>query len=129
MPSSDPSTIILGGTNPIQGNVTALPTHDTINERISLNEEKRALAIDDKEIGKDGTIVDDSEITPAAPQFDDDSEKDGSEDVIIVTGADAAAHLLPMRDDRDAALTFRSIFLATILSAFQAVMNQIYNVS
>ena len=45
---------------------------------------------------------------------------------IIVTGADAAAHLLPMRDDRDPALTFRGIVLATVLSGFQAVMTQIY---
>lgn len=47
---------------------------------------------------------------------------------VIVTGADAALHLLPLRDDGDPALTFRSLFLATILSAFQAVMSQIYMV-
>lgn len=58
------------------------------------------------------------------------SENDrGSDEVIIITGADAAAHLLPMRDDGDAAATFRSILLASGLSCFQAVMNQIYNVS
>jgi hypothetical protein len=131
MPAIDPSTIILGGTNPVGNNVSALPTHDAINARISMNEEKIALGIDDKEIGKDGAIVDDAEITTAPPQFDADDyeEKEGSEDVIIITGADAAQHLLPIRDDREPALTFRSLFLATILSAFQAVMNQIYNVS
>ena len=47
---------------------------------------------------------------------------------IIVTGADAAAHLLPLRDDGDPALTFRGIVIATALSGFQAVMTQIYNV-
>ena len=53
---------------------------------------------------------------------------DGLEETpIIVTGADAAAHLLPMRDDRDPALTFRGIVLATVLSGFQAVMTQIYS--
>jgi hypothetical protein len=51
-----------------------------------------------------------------------------SADVVIVTGADAAVHLLPMRDDFDKALTFRSIFLASGLACFQAVMYQIYMV-
>ncbi|KAJ5443510.1 uncharacterized protein N7458_007382 [Penicillium daleae] len=50
-------------------------------------------------------------------------------DVVIRTGADAAEHLLPLRDDFDPAVTFRSILLATVVSGFQAVMNQIYSVS
>lgn len=52
-----------------------------------------------------------------------------SEDAIIITGADAAAHLLPLRDDFDSALTFRSIILASGLACFQAVMYQIYMVA
>ncbi|KAH6603132.1 opt oligopeptide transporter [Trichoderma cornu-damae] len=70
----------------------------------------------------------DTEISIAPPlDNDDDYEKDnGSDDVIIITGADAAAHLLPMRDDHEPALTFRSLVLATGLSAFQAVLSQIY---
>ena len=55
-------------------------------------------------------------------------EKHDDENAIIRTGADAALHLLPMRDDFDPALTFRSLFLATGLAAFQAVMYQIYMV-
>ncbi|KAJ5519053.1 Oligopeptide transporter OPT superfamily [Penicillium expansum] len=55
---------------------------------------------------------------------DDNSESDP--DVIIVTGADAAVHLLSLRDDFDNVLTFRSILLASGLACFQAVMNQIY---
>ena len=43
--------------------------------------------------------------------------------------SNAATHLLPMRDDFDPALTFRSIFLAIGLAAFQAAMYQIYMVS
>ncbi len=77
----------------------------------------------------------DTEIEAASPPLDgrngggDDKDDDaGSEDVIIITGADAAAHLLPLRDDGEPALTFRSLFLATCLSAFQAVMSQIYTV-
>jgi len=64
-----------------------------------------------------------------APVIEDDlsgeSDRD-SADVVIITGADAADHLLPLRDDFDSALTFRSIVLASILSCFQAVMYQIY---
>ncbi|KAM3419992.1 hypothetical protein BST61_g3304 [Cercospora zeina] len=48
------------------------------------------------------------------------------DDVVIATASDAALYLLPMRDDFENPLTFRSIFLATALSAFQAVMTQIY---
>jgi hypothetical protein len=55
-------------------------------------------------------------------------EKHDDEDAIIRTGADASKHLLPLRDDFDPALTFRSIVLATGLAAFQAVMYQIYQV-
>ena len=47
-------------------------------------------------------------------------------DRIIITGTDAANHLLSLRDDFDPAITFRGLFLGTILSAFQAVMYQIY---
>lgn len=57
---------------------------------------------------------------------DSDEERD---DVVIATASDAAFHLLPMRDDFENPLTFRSMFLATALSAFQAVMTQIYHVS
>lgn len=49
-----------------------------------------------------------------------------SDDVIIVTGADAAAHLISLRDDLDPSLTFRSLFLSSILACFQAAMHQIY---
>lgn len=58
----------------------------------------------------------------------DGYDKSDDSDHIIVTGADAAAHLLPLRDDGDPSVTFRGILLASCLSAFQAVMNQIYTV-
>lgn len=57
-----------------------------------------------------------------------ESDRD-SADVVIITGADAATHLIPLRDDFDNVLTFRSIVLATGLACFQAVMNQIYQVN
>lgn len=59
-----------------------------------------------------------------------EKERDSdNEDMVIVTGYDASQHLLSLRDDFEPALTFRSIFLASILSSFQAVMSQIYSVS
>nr|WNZ75612.1 hypothetical protein [Trichoderma harzianum] len=89
-----------------------------------INDEK--VAVGEVYSEKKGAL--DPEITIAPPLDSDDyDEKDNaSDDVIIVTGADAAAHLIPLRDDGEPALTFRSMFLATCLSAFQAVMSQIY---
>ena len=52
-----------------------------------------------------------------------------SDDLVIVTGADVAAHLLPLRDDLDPTLTFRAAILGSGLAAFLAVMTQIYSVS
>lgn len=123
MPAPVTDTIVLGGINTFEAHAVDVPSHNAFNEKIRLSSAENRDS-------KDGAQVDESEIK-AAPQYGGDAhEKDnGSEDVIIVTGTDAAQHLLPMRDDGDSALTFRSLFLATILSAFQAVMTQIYNVS
>jgi hypothetical protein len=94
--------------------------------------EKAALSAEEAKKIKEGA-PDSPEIQAVPPAYDGDNssqDKDvDSDDVIIITGSDAAAHLLPLRDDGEPALTFRGIFLATILSAFQAVMFQIYYVS
>ncbi|KAK5660003.1 hypothetical protein OQA88_13469 [Cercophora sp. LCS_1] len=63
------------------------------------------------------------------PRSDFDSrrgEDHDDDDKVISSGADAANHLMSLRDDFEPALTFRSIVLASCLSAFQAVMTQIY---
>ena len=52
-----------------------------------------------------------------------------SADAVIITGADVASHILPMRDDFDPTLTFRAAVLGSGLAAFLAVMTQIYTVS
>jgi hypothetical protein len=71
-----------------------------------------------------------TEDTPKGSENDPSGENDiENEDAIIVTGADAALHLLPLRDDFDNVLTFRSILLASCLACFQAVMYQIYQVN
>lgn len=123
MPAPVADTIVLGGLNTTEAHVVGVPTHAEINEKT----EKVIPAVT-----KDETSVEDSEIKAAPPLYHSDSqdkdEKD-TEDVIIITGADASEHLLPIRDDHDPAITFRSLFLASGLSAFQAVMTQIYNVS
>lgn len=56
------------------------------------------------------------------------SDRNSEPETIIVTGADASLHLLPLRDDFDSVLTLRSVILASGLACFQAVMNQIYQV-
>lgn len=113
-------TLILGAPG-VEGKTTVVPTHAAIN---AFTEEKHRLAEGDDKSEKKGVL--EPEIKAALPSYDGSDED--SDHHIIVTGADAAAHLLPMRDDHDPALTFRSIFLATILSAFQAVVFQIYQV-
>lgn len=68
-------------------------------------------------------------VLAAKPEYTTKSDdSDNNPNAIIVTGADAALHLLPLRDDFDRVLTFRSILLASGLACFQAVMNQIYQV-
>ncbi|KAG6284246.1 hypothetical protein E4U46_007369 [Claviceps purpurea] len=67
--------------------------------------------------------------TPSDAVVVNDDGKEGAsddEDRVIVTGYDAAQHLLSLRDDFEPALTFRSIVVASALAAFQAVMSQIY---
>ncbi|KAF5525913.1 Oligopeptide transporter 8 [Colletotrichum aenigma] len=117
MPAPDPvgDTIVAGVLNPVEGKIVSVPNHAAINEKASF---------DDTGAGKEL----EAEIQAVPPQSESGShEKDNaSEEVIIRTGADAAQHLLPLRDDFQPSLTFRSIFLATCLSAFQAVMSQIY---
>lgn len=113
MPTSVSSTAV-----EVVGSIVEVPSQDgqDVAEKSSLDK-KTPLGVVDI-------------TTAAVPEHDDNGhEKDnGGREPIIVTGADAAAHLLPMRDDGDASLTFRSLFLASGLSAFQAVMSQIYMV-
>jgi hypothetical protein len=114
--------IVAGSLDPAGGKATEISTQPEINEKTS-------TAVHSSEKNK----IDDS-VNPVGSKTDKlggrDSDEHGSEhgshEVVIVTGADAATHLLPMRDDHDPAVTFRSLLLATILSAFQACVYQIY---
>jgi hypothetical protein len=126
MPAIDPDTIVLGGLNTMEAKAVDVPSHGAINAEMAVNE-KTGHSVEDAEITKEGAEI---KAAPLPLYEGSENEKDNaSEDVIIVTGADASEHLLPIRDDFDPALTFRSLVLATILSGFQAVMTQIYNVS
>ncbi|KAF1934879.1 OPT superfamily oligopeptide transporter [Clathrospora elynae] len=105
-------TLILGAPG-VEGKAVDLPSHEAIN---AFSDEKHRLAVHDGELEKKGAL--EPEIKAALPPYEDSEHN--SENHIIVTGADAATHLLPMRDDFEPALTFRSIFLASVLAAFQA---------
>ncbi|KXS17440.1 hypothetical protein M427DRAFT_30558 [Gonapodya prolifera JEL478] len=72
-----------------------------------------------------------------APFPEEDNEKEAKdekggdvldEDETIITAADVTNRLLSLRDDFDKSITFRSLFLATVLAAFQAAMTMIYYV-
>jgi hypothetical protein len=121
------------GAHSIEGKIVPVPSHAAINK---VSHEKEELSRDDAgiEINEKGLADGGEEIKPVSDgdvDSIDNNKETGiiNDDYIIVTGADASAHLLPLRDDFEPALTFRSIFLATCLSAFQAVMSQIYSVS
>ena len=111
--------IIAGTVNPIEGKVVEVPSHHAINDK---------KIVTGSELNEKGAIASDIQEADSGHQHDNNEKDHDDDDVIIITGADAAAHLLPLRDDGEPALTFRSIVLATCLSGFQAVMNQIYNV-
>ncbi|KAK1973877.1 hypothetical protein LZ30DRAFT_775646 [Colletotrichum cereale] len=68
---------------------------------------------------------------PDSPQSDKENRKQGDDgdNTTIITGADASRSLMRLQVDFGPSLTFRSMVLATCLSAFQAVMSQIYTVS
>jgi hypothetical protein len=112
--------LILGAPG-IDGKAVNLPSHEAIN---AFSDEKHRLTTQRSDL--DEKVALDPEIKAALPTYQ--SVEGDSEDHIIITGADAAAHLLSLRDDFESALTFRSIFLASILSGFQAVVYQIYQV-
>ena len=121
--------MVIGSINPIESKVVSVPSHAAINEQLHLdgNHDKETnKGLGDEKVGAEINAV------PAiSPYEDEDPGKDDASDdnIIIDTAALAAQHLLPMRDDRQPAFTFRSIFLASGLCCFQAVMNQIYQVS
>ncbi|KAM7190826.1 OPT oligopeptide transporter [Rhypophila sp. PSN 637] len=62
---------------------------------------------------------------PKAPSLPEGEVRE-NEDKIIITGADASEHLIPLRDDFDPSLTFRSMLLSSMLACFQAIMTQVY---
>ncbi|ROV90969.1 hypothetical protein VSDG_07712 [Cytospora chrysosperma] len=113
--------IIVGGLNPVEGKVFSVPTHPEADE-------KEVITSDTARTASNGTLEEKIRASSSPGDDTDDRYEDGedSDNVIIITGGDAARHLLPMRDDHDPALTFRGIILASGLSCFQAVLSQIY---
>lgn len=124
MPNSATNqAIVIGGLNPVEGKVFSVPTHPAVDE-------KEVITSDDARPASNATLEGNTKEAPSPGDADyHDEAEEGNDNVIIITGQDAARYLLPMRDDHDPALTFRSLFLASGLSCFQAVMSQIYTVS
>ena len=107
----------------LEGHVFPAPSHDDA----IVNEKDDAAAVKEGVLAPKVTdATSSSRSDPGDRDRDRDSDSDGA---IIITGADAAAHLLPLRDDGDPVITFRSILLASGLACFQAVMTQIYTVA
>ncbi|WPH03582.1 Hypothetical protein R9X50_00646400 [Acrodontium crateriforme] len=103
----------------------------TLTQRHKTTDEETSLSSSNDRISsnKVGTVEYIDEKSAAFLDSDTGEKDDGirNNDQIIVTGADMANKLLSLRDDKEQTLTFRSIFLATGLSAFQAAVSQIYN--
>ncbi|KAK4221288.1 OPT oligopeptide transporter [Podospora fimiseda] len=98
MPPPNTEATVLSGVNPIEGKVVEVPSHDAIEEKL-----------------------------PASPYVIDAADDSDTDGAIIITGADAANYLLPLRNDGESALSFRSLFLASCLACFSTVMSQIYS--
>ncbi|PSS03204.1 OPT oligopeptide transporter [Coniella lustricola] len=111
------NAIVVGGFNPIENKVIEVPTHEEINEKNAIT----SALVADPDL-KDAATTS----TPISDAGEGNESDQNSEDAVIVTGADAARHLLPLRDDKDPAFTFRGMFIATVLCGFQAVIYQIY---
>jgi hypothetical protein len=118
------------GTSTVENKGIVAPTgHVALNEKdikqleTTINANSIGEDVDLKTAGITSVKTDLSNGSSGEPDEEDSSGR------IIVTAADATKYLLPMRDDGDPALSFRGIFLATCLAAFQAVMSQIYFVS
>ncbi|KZZ94182.1 OPT oligopeptide transporter [Moelleriella libera RCEF 2490] len=101
----------------VEDSLVALPNRP----KIAHNSEHLVTDVE----GKPENDITTTTLIPSSSNEHDRTGPDGKEP-IIVTGLDAARHLLSLRDDFEPALTFRSIFLASCVSAFQAVMSQIY---
>ena len=98
----------------------SIPKEKEDNISPSVSNEK-AVALEDIT----SSPIEETSAPPYSEREDGITEKDDADKVpVIVTGADAAAYLVPLRDDGDAALTFRGMVLATCLSGFQATMYQ-----
>lgn len=86
--------------NPVENNVASFP-----DEKLAINE-KLPFGTD-VEIMKDVSLVLEKEINAGSTE---DLKDDDNEDHIIITGADAARYLLPMRDDGEPSLSRLSLY-------------------
>ena len=76
-------------------------------------------------------VVDDSDEKEIQHKIDNNSLEDDfnlrihSGEPVITTGHDVSRFVVDIRDDHDAALTFRSMFLGTIFAGMGAALSQV----
>ncbi|KAK7946156.1 uncharacterized protein PG986_010477 [Apiospora aurea] len=106
--ASDDIAVVVGGLNPVEGKVVEVPTHPEINEA-------RVRPLHAVSTEKDQFVGDaiTAAISPSEGEGVEHEKDTASDDVVIITGADAAHHLLSLRDDGDPAITFRGMFKPT----------------
>ena len=87
----------------------------------SASEEKRDIIADEKLQVEDlQDIIDDSSLEDSKPILHNGEP-------IIATGHDVSRYVVDIRDDEDAALTFRSMFLGTIFAGMSSALSQVSN--
>ncbi|KAK8023639.1 OPT oligopeptide transporter [Apiospora rasikravindrae] len=106
--ASDDIAVVVGGLNPVEGKVVEVPTHPEINE--ARVRPVRAVPTEKDEFIGDAITA---AISPSEGEGVEHEKDTASDDKVIITGADAAHHLLSLRDDGDPAITFRGMFKPT----------------
>ncbi|KAG5650368.1 hypothetical protein H0H81_012483 [Sphagnurus paluster] len=101
--------------------LSTLPSVENVSEKES-NQEKESVSFD---ATKEKDI--DSSLEARADDSDDTVYLNG--EPVITTGLDVSRFLIDIRDDGDDALTFRSLFLGTVMAGLGAALCQVYFMS
>jgi len=89
----------------------------------SISEGKKSS---DASLTKENEALEDPTVTYASDSFaDDDKPEYRNGEPVIRTGRDVSRFAVDLRDDGDAALTFRSIFLGTLFAGMGAALCQV----
>lgn len=94
----------------------ALPTDDILKEKASSNE---------KDNTSESVELADEKAEFQAYSGDDEQAEYRNGEPIITTGRDVSRFAVDIRDDGDAALTFRSMFIGTMFAGMGAALCQV----